>query len=146
MNDEQSVALEDLTLEALAGRIQTMRSCIALEKMLLAAAEAELSRRQEMTAARLLETAGKDNGSVTFTHDGMRFKGVAEKTVKWDSAKLQAVAATMPWDQVERLFKIEFSVPEANYKALLNPTLRDALTQARTTKIAPLKVVFVGRE
>lgn len=67
-----------------------------------------------------LEQAGKmaTGGSTTVIKDGAKFSLEASKEIKWDSKKLQSLAANMPWNVVSTLFKITFSVPEALYKQL----------------------------
>lgn len=101
----------------------------------------EISFRLSPEAAQLFAAAGKDAGDVTFTtHGGLKFKASVSKTVKWDNAKLQAIAATMEWPVAQRLFKIDFAVPEATFKAILDDELRKKLEDARTTKLGDLKI------
>lgn len=81
-------------------------------------------------------------GDVTFETPAGKFKASIGKTVKWGSGKLQAIAATMSWQEANALFKIDFSVPEANYKAAhsMNPTLAAKLDEARSTKYGELVI------
>jgi hypothetical protein len=64
--------------------------------------------------------------------------------VKWDSKKLQAVAATMPWEKIEKVFKIEFSVPERTFKAITEDKLMELLKPARTVEFSAPKIVFTA--
>lgn len=132
-----------MTDAALSGSIIESRKILKLAKSNLATLENELSDRQCETAAKLMQAANKEDGSLTFEHGGMKFKAEAKKTVTWDSGKLQAVAATMEWTTVERLFDIKFSVRELVYKAISDESLHDKLTAARTTKTADMKVSLV---
>jgi DNA invertase Pin-like site-specific DNA recombinase len=133
--------LDDRTL---ADAIATARRTIADNKAGLADMEAELSRRHADTAADILAKAGKDTGTLTFAFNGMRFKAEVAKKIEWDSDKLKAIAAGMPWNQVERLFDIKFSVPERIYNAIHSPEMVATLNAARTTRVGELKVSFVG--
>ena len=48
-----------------------------------------------------------------------------------------AIAKELPWDRVEAMFKIEFSMLESIYKgvAAFSPDMRQKIDEARTTKI-----------
>lgn len=98
----------------------------------------EIASRFAESAKRTLTEKGKSHGSVTIPlQDGFEVKGDAKQTVKWDSAKLQAVAQTLPWERVIALFKIDFSMSETIYKgiAALSPELRAQIDAARTTSV-----------
>lgn len=98
------------------------------------------------TAATLFANEGKNAGDITINIDGAgKFKASISKSVKWDSAKLQNIAASMPWNEAVGLFKIDFSVPEANFKAAqsMKPELAEKLIEARTVKYGDLKIVAV---
>gem|GEM_PF-3357988 len=76
---------------------------------------------------------------------GIRLKGEVKKTVKWTTDALLGVAAGMSWDQAREIFKIDFSVPEATWKAIaegayVTEEQRRAIAAARTVKYAPLAV------
>lgn len=70
------------------------------------------------------------------------------KSVKWDSAKLQAIAQTLPWARVEAIFKIDFSVSEAIYKGIkaVAPELAEKIEDARTVTYGTPKVSLVPVE
>lgn len=98
----------------------------------------ELSARYAESAIRSLSEAGKSHGTVTIPlQDGFSVKGDAKQTVKWDSDKLQEIAQTLPWDRVNALFGIKFTMSETIYKGVsaLSPELRAKIDAARTTTI-----------
>lgn len=129
---------------ALAVQINQQRAVMAQAKATLKDLEDQFSEVMLGEAAAEFNEAGKGEGEVTFVIDGIKAIGKATKTVKWDSDKLQAVAAELPWPTVERLFDIKFSMKEAIYKAIPDESLRAKVNEARTTKVAPLAVSFVG--
>lgn len=112
----------------------------------VAAIDAEIASRYVPAFMDLLKQQGKDAGSITFVRDGFKMKGEVRKSVKWDSAKLHQIAAGMDWPTVQRLFKIEFSVAEATYKALLDDELRRKLDEARTVKLSAPSVSVIEPE
>jgi hypothetical protein len=114
-------------------------------KIDLAAIAAEYARRLGDSAKRSYEQAGKDSGTLSLElQDGLTAKCDISKKVEWDSAKLQAIAQTMPWERVAAIFKIVFAVPETIYKgiAAADPALKAKLDEARTTKLAPVKITL----
>jgi hypothetical protein len=99
----------------------------------------ELASRFRDSALEALKQVDKTHGTTTLPlQDGFAAKAEVKQTVKWDSAKLQAVAQTLPWERVIALFKIDFSMSETLYKgvAALSPELRKQIDAARTTTIA----------
>lgn len=99
-----------------------------------------LRERFEADVEAAFARAGKTAGALTVTLDGgLVAKADIPKKVKWDQAKLQAIAAGLPWAQVAHLFKIEFTVPEAKFKALMPGELRDAVAAARDETTGALK-------
>lgn len=96
------------------------------------------------TATKLFSESGKSAGDITISVDGAgKFKASIGKTVRWDSSKLQSIAAGMSWSEASSIFKIDFSVPEVNFKAAksMNPALAEKLIEARTVKYGDLKIV-----
>ena len=97
-----------------------------------------------------LTNAGKmqSGGSTTIEENDVKFVVEAKKEVKWDSAKLQNIAARMPWEMVESIFKIAFEITETSYKNCLNNTksgMLDAqimalIDDARTVQIGEAKI------
>lgn len=99
----------------------------------------ELQRRYGESAKQALAQADKTHGTTTLQlQDGYAAKADVKQTVKWDSAKLQALAQTLPWERVAALFKIKFEMSETIYKGVsaLSPELRAQIDAARTTVIA----------
>lgn len=106
---------------------------------------AEIARRYEAEIAILYKAAGKQHGKVTVP--GLIRFGIevdTRQTVTWDQAKLREAADTFKPEDAAQIFKVELSVPEKIYNALLDGDVKKALTDARTTKLsAPsIKVVF----
>lgn len=122
-------------------KIAAMRTHLKAEEQAL---REELSRRFDRQAEDAFHHAGKEHGQISFPSDtdGLAVEAKIEQSVSWDSDKLMAVAATMPWEDVSRIFKIKMTMPEASYNALLNGELRTAVTAARTTKIKPVAITL----
>jgi hypothetical protein len=130
----------------LALAIDRQREEVRAAKWRLLELENEMQVRQEELAAQVLDAAGKVTGSLSFAHTGLRFKAERVKRVTWDSDKLKALAATMPWDHVEKLFDIKFTVPERIYGAIHSPELLSKLDECRTTQVGELEVKYVGAD
>jgi len=103
--------------------------------------------------AEIAKAAGKDKtgGSKTVEMYGGKFTVDVEKKVSWDSAKLQAVAASLPWEMVEAIFKIKFEISETKYKDLVenskggmfDPEVLKKINDARTVEIGEAKIKAV---
>lgn len=107
-------------------------------KSRLDAVKAELANRYGESAKRALGQKQKEHGTGSLPlQDGITAKFKVDREVKWDSDKLMAVAQTLPWERVNALFKIVFSMPEKIYAgvAALSPELREKIDEARTTVI-----------
>lgn len=105
----------------------------------------ELLRRFAESAKATLDQAGKTHGTANLLlQDNYFVKTDTKQTVKWDSAKLQEVAQTLPWDRVNALFGITFKMSETIYKgvAALSPDLRAKIDAARTTTIGEPSMVL----
>ncbi len=100
-----------------------------------------------------IRPVAEDAAAVAFggvkADDGASFDLEVEirQSVDWDTSKLIAASSNdelMTPEQAQHLFKVEMSVPEKTYNALPPGPLKQALTDARTTKLsAPtIKVVF----
>lgn len=132
MNNNELVALREKMREGL------------LQKALL---DEEIKKIQSRISEILADEAKRQfgeklAGDVTLDTDVGKFKASISKTVKWDNGKLQAIASTMPWGEAQSLFKIDFSVSEANYKAVqsMRPELAARLDEARSTKYGELTI------
>lgn len=128
---------------ALGEQIAQQRQEVAQATARLKELEAQFSESLLGEAAAEFNEAGKGEGEVTFYVDGVKAIAEARKTVKWDSNKLKALAGELPWPVVERLFDIKFSMKEATYKAVPDDALLARINEARTTKVADLKVKFI---
>jgi hypothetical protein len=115
---------------------------IAYQKEVLDAINEEILTRYQPAFMAELKAAGKHDGEMTREIDGVRMTFAIKPKVKWDSKKLQAVAATMPWEKIEKVFKIEFSVPERTYKSITEDALMAAIVPARTVEYSNPKIVF----
>jgi len=114
----------------------------ALHKATIEAIYAELLERYGKTFQNELAEAGKQDGEMTRDIDGQRLTFAIKAKVKWDSSKLQEVAATLDPALVYKVFKIEFSVPERTFKAMTDDKLVKQLTEARTVEYTTPKIVF----
>lgn len=100
--------------------------------------------------ATYIKQAGKDKsgGAATFEIGGVKFNAEAEKKVKWDSKKLQNLAAKLDWKVVVSIFKITFEVSETSYKnvvtsvsaGLIPEAILEEINEARTVKIEEAKI------
>lgn len=127
-------SLPDLLMEQDAAAFDT-----AAAKGRTLRVQQELQARFAESAKQALAQADKTHGAVSLPlQDGFIAKADSKQTVKWDSAKLQEVAQTLPWDRVNALFGIAFKMSETIYKgvAALSPELRKQIDAARTTSIA----------
>jgi len=128
---------------------------LSIQKLELQKAEidAQLKGLQETLRAGVHEqfaqafiAADKMSGDITLVLEGVKLKGKIPKKVVWDNRKLQALAASLPWDQAQKIFDIKFSVPEKNYSALsiAGSDLVAKLDDARTVEIGDFKVEVMG--
>lgn len=115
---------------------------IAFQKATLDNINAELLGRYGERFKAEMELAGKTEGEISREVDGVKLTYAIKPKVKWDNSRLQAVASTLPWEITQRIFKIEFSVPEKTYKAMTDTGLLAKLSEARTVEYPEPKVVF----
>lgn len=142
------IELGSLTLPQLYDAQQRAIAEAVAAKSLVAEIGAEASKRFGASAVNALKQTGKDHGSIILPlQDGYAVKAELRRTIKWDSAGLMAVAKTLPWDRVEAMFKIEFSMPEAIYKgvAAFSPEMREKIDAARTTKVGE-PILLIAKE
>lgn len=126
-----------------------LRDIIAANKALIDAAKAKISEAEAGIVAehgalfeRHLQETGLTHGQHSTEIDGVKLTFKIGQRVDWDSNVLESIANTLPWDQVRRIMKIEFSVPEKNFKALEDNELKDRLMDARTVKYGNPSVSF----
>lgn len=108
---------------------------------------AEIGKRFTPNVRAAITLSGKPSG--TFNTDlgsGFTAKAEVSKKVEWDQDKLRALAGAMTLEEVFHYFKIEFSVPEAIYKALPPGELKKKIDAARTTKYGDPKITIVPPE
>lgn len=142
MKTKTKKKLTDLTLADLREETLINQAIVEKAKARLDEVQDELRSRFAQTLASSLVEQDKTHGQHTFEVDGIKITGKVDQTVSWDSAALEKVAATLPWEQVSRTFAIKFSVPEAKFKAISDPKLLDRLIDARTVKLSDPKITF----
>jgi hypothetical protein len=98
--------------------------------------------RHSKTFTDELAKAGKQDGEMTREIEGVKMTFAIKAKVKWDSQKLKHICENLPYETVDKVFKIEFSVPERTFKALTSPELIADLTTARTVEYGQPKIVF----
>lgn len=126
-----------------------LREIIAANKALIDAAKAKIAEAEAGIIAehgalfeKHLKEAGLTHGQHSTEIDGVKLTFKISQRVDWDSNVLESIANTLPWEQVRRIMKIEFSVPEKNFKALEDNELKDRLMDARTVKYGNPSVSF----
>jgi len=144
--EEANRPLRDSTLEGLSFLRGSYEASIANLKDWIAQIDAELNARFAEDFQAAFAAGDKLSGQVTVERDGLKITGEISKTVKWDSKALMAVAATLPWERTAKLFKIEFSVPEATFNAITDEDLQKKIAAARTVKYGELKVKLGRKE
>ena len=126
-------------LQAFASEIS---EAIAFQKATLDSINAELLGRYGERFTAELTAAGKQEGEISREIDGVKMTFAIKPKVKWDGKKLEAIASTLPWATVTKVFKIEFTVPEKTFKAMTDDGLLSKLSDARTVEYSDPKVVF----
>lgn len=134
----------DLTVSELHAAVVAQENIISTAKAEMETIQAELRRRFESRLTEHLASMEKQHGQHTFEVDGLKLTAEITARVKWDSQRLEAIASKMPWPEVQRLFKIDFSVPEKNYAAIRDEKLLDQLIDARTVKYSEPKITFAS--
>lgn len=136
--------IDQMSLGEIHGYIAMHQENIDGSKRRIDELSAELRRRFEPTLRAAFDQQDKQHGQHTFEEEGFKLIGEVRATVKWDSQKLEAVAAKMPWHEARSIFKIEFSVPEKTFASISDQKLLDQLIDARTVKYSEPKVSFVS--
>jgi len=142
----ESVGLDGLTYSQLYTRIGNTIAEATTVKGRLDDLNAEVAKRLGESIKKALADDGKEHGTANLSlQDGITAKGVVDKKVEWDSAKLLAIAQTMPWNRAVAVFKIVFSVPEKIYAGIkaVDPDLLKLIDAARTTKHGEPKITLI---
>jgi hypothetical protein len=137
-------ALTEMDVAELRDAASIQNNIVDAAKARLADIQSELTTRFADVIKSALEDEGKTHGQHTFESEGVKLTSEVRATVKWDSPKLELVARSLPYDQVQRMFKIEFSVPEKSFQSVTDNTLKDKLLDARTVKYSEPKFTFVS--
>ena len=90
-------------LHAFASEIS---EAIAFQKATLDSINTELLARYGDLFKAELASAGKQEGEVSREIDGVKMTFAIKPKVKWDGKKLEAIASTLPWATVTKVFKI----------------------------------------
>lgn len=125
----------DLSLSELHQTQEFLAAKAVNLKQQTAALQAELARRYAADHAAALARTGKSAGTITSVLEGgLRLQAETPKgSVKWDQAKLWAIAADLTREQLEHYCKIELTPKEAVYRALEpGSNMLGALKDART--------------
>ena len=128
------------SVQELADNIRKLDLAIAKLEEAKAVIHKALVERTKDQLAHELAAAGKTQGSITVDIDGVKLNYELKPKITWDSKRLQAVASEMPWDKVEKIFSIKFSVKETTYKALTDDALIASLNEARTVEHTDPKI------
>ncbi len=134
--------INSASIQELADNIRKLDQAIAQLEQAKATISTALVNRTKDALARELHAAGKTQGSITAEVDGVKLNYELKPKITWDSKRLQAVAADMPWDKVEKIFSIKFSVKETTYKALTDDALIASLNEARTVEHTEPKITL----
>lgn len=129
--------------------LSELRDIVAANKAIIDAAKAKVAEAEALIFAEHgkifadhLASSGLTHGQHSTEIDGVKLTFKISQRVDWDSNVLESIANTLPWEQVRRIMKIEFSVPEKNFKALEENELKDRLMDARTVKYGNPTVSF----
>jgi len=90
-----------------------------------------------------LNAIGKEAGSMTFEHNGIKLNFEISKRVEWDSNKLSQIGATLPPEIASKLFKVKVTMPEKMFDGLTDAELIRKVREARTVKYGNPAVSFV---
>ena len=142
---EELLKLKALGYPALLSVITEAQQDVTDAKVWLAHVQAELTARLAPSVKSELAALNKPAGTVNMTlQGGMSAKGVVDKKIEWDSEKLIAIAQTMPWARVIKIFKIDFGVAEKIYEGIkaTDEDLAAQLDKARTVKYGDPKITL----
>jgi hypothetical protein len=138
----ENIDIKKSTIARLRELHDQNKNLIDSAKAFNAEIESELLDRYGKSLAAELSDSGRQHGDVTGEIDGVKVTYSVKNKVEWDQDSMKAIAGSMPWNMVERIFKIEFAVAERTFKALTDQSLIDKLNDARTVKYSEPKISF----
>lgn len=139
-----NLALKDISLAELKELRAAAERDAKSAQLEMKEIDAELVRRYGQAGKEKLLEAGKNHGTLTFEQEGAKLKFELKQAVTWDGDALREIARSMDMSQIDHLFDIKFSVPEAKFNALMPGNLRDRIARARTTKPGDAKITFAS--
>jgi len=142
MKTKQKKVISSLSLAELRELIATNQAIADNAEAKIVETLAELRSRFEPTLAEYYASTDKTHGQHTFEVDGVKLVGEVKATIKWNSDALRGIAQTLPPEVVNKLFKIDFAVPEKTYQSITDTKLLDRLIDARTVKYSEPKINF----
>jgi len=137
-------AVNELTIAELREAVVVHQTVIDSAKEQMDVIQQELQSRFNAMLTSHLQGMEKNHGQMTFEVEGIKLAGEITARRDWDSEKLKAIAKSMPYDEVERLFAIKFTVPEKAFNAVRDEKLLDKLIDARTVKYSDPKFTFAS--
>ena len=146
MSDTKGLPLSEYPLEQLYREAEGVKHVMDDFKTRANLIQAEIEARTADAVKLAISQAGKSHGTIRAQiTNTLSAKIDISKKVEWDSAKLQAIAQTLPWERVAKIFKIDFSISEKIYDGIgaALPELADKIDMARTVKYSAPKVVLV---
>jgi HPt (histidine-containing phosphotransfer) domain-containing protein len=141
-NPQQLPFIKDWDTAKLQTVFQEITETIATQKGQLDAIGEELLRRYAGKFEDELKSNKQVAGEITREVDGVKMTYAVKPKVKWDSDMLRDLSASMDEEVAERVFKVEYSVPEKTYKAITDKLLLNAITKARTVEYSAPKITF----
>ena len=145
MTERPNVDYSVMPIAELYGVLQASEAELARTKAAHAVLLNAVGERYTGAVQAALTADGRPSGTFSNIDIGDRFSVTAEisKSVSYDQDKLKALAGTLTWPEVCHYFKIEFTVPEAIYKAIPPGPVKTAIEAARTTKYGAPKLKIV---
>lgn len=138
--------LQTMPTSKLIALIQHAEAALAGMKANLSGLNAELAARCGKAVDEKFADANKQHGTVRFAVDNVALGAEISKKVEWDSAKLMAVAAKLPWEKVQTLFKIEMSMGEKVFAVIdagaIAPEIVADIKAARVVKYNNPKITI----
>ena len=132
---------EGQNLDALLEARAHVEAELAKGRAILADVNSAIAEATKDALDLAMKATGKYSGTINFMSGTLKLKADIKKDVKWDSAALAPIVASMPYEEAEKIFKIEFSVPERAFNALPDGNMKASILAARTVKYSEPKIV-----